>query len=193
MTFELPDLPYERNALSPHISEETLDYHYGKHHRAYVDALNKLVEGSDWESKSLDEVVKGSSDKLFNQAAQHWNHSFYWQCMSPDGGGKPSGRLARAIDTAFGSFDKFTELFKETAVGTFGSGWAWLVKGRDGGLDVVSTRNAGNPIIGGSVPLLTCDVWEHAYYIDYRNARPKYVDAFFELIDWQTVEARFSD
>lgn len=190
MTFKLPELPYQRDALAPHISEETLDYHYGKHHQTYVDTLNKLVDGSEWEGKSLDDIVKGSTGKLFNQAAQHWNHWFYWECMTPSGSGKPGGDLAAAIDKAFGSFDQFIEQFKQTAVGTFGSGWAWLVKNGNGGLELVSTQNAGNPITDGQVPLLTCDVWEHAYYIDYRNARPKYLDAFFELVDWDAVGKR---
>lgn len=192
MAFKLPELPYGRDALAPHISEETLDYHYGKHHKTYVDTLNKLTEGSEWDGKSLDEVVKGASGKLFNQAAQHWNHDFYWKCMSPNGGGKPSGDLARAIDTSFDDFDDFAEQFKQTAVATFGSGWAWLVKMDDGSVDIVSKQNAGNPLTDGQTPLLTCDVWEHAYYIDYRNARPKYVDAFFEIIDWNFVERNFN-
>lgn len=191
MAFKLPDLPYERDALAPHISEETLDYHYGKHHKTYVDTLNKLTEGSEWESKPLEDLVKGSSGKLFNQAAQHWNHDFYWKCMSPNGGGKPSGDLASAIDQAFGDFDKFAEQFKQASIATFGSGWGWLVKKADGSLDIVSTQNAGNPMTDGHTPLLTCDVWEHAYYIDYRNARPKYVDAFFELINWDFVAGAF--
>lgn len=193
MSFILPELPYERDALVPHISEQTLDYHYGKHHQAYVDTLNDLVEGTEWESVSLEGVVKGASGKLFNQAAQHWNHSFYWKCMSPAGGGRPQGDLAITIDESFGSFDEFAEKFKETALDTFGSGWAWLVKNNEGVLGIVSRQNAGNPITDGDVPLLTCDVWEHAYYIDYRNARPKYLDAFFELIDWEVVAKRLAD
>lgn len=192
MIFELPELPYERDALAPHISEETLDFHYGKHHKAYVDTLNKLIDGTEWEEKSLDDIVERGSGKLFNQAAQHWNHSFYWECMSPNGGGKPSGALATAIDQSFGSFDEFVEQFKQTAVATFGSGWAWLVRSTDGNLEIVSTQNAGNPVTDGHVPLLTCDVWEHAYYIDYRNARPDYLDAFLELVDWDAVERRMS-
>jgi len=193
MAFELPELPYGRDALAPHISEETLDYHYGKHHRTYVDTLNKLTDGTEWDGKPLEEVVKGSSGKLFNQAAQHWNHAFYWNCMSPSGGGKPEGDLARAIDEAFGGFEDFSEQFKQAAVSTFGSGWAWLVRKSDGSLDIVSAQNAGNPMTDGHTPLLTCDVWEHAYYIDYRNARPKYVDAFFEIINWDFVARNFGD
>lgn len=191
MPFNLPDLPYGRDALAPHISEETLDYHYGKHHKTYVDTLNELTEGGEWENKPLEDVVKGSSGKLFNQAAQHWNHDFYWKCMSPNGGGRPSGDLARAIDQAFGDFDEFAEQFKQASIATFGSGWGWLVQKTDGSLDIVSTQNAGNPMTDGHAPLLTCDVWEHAYYIDYRNARPSYVDAFFELINWDFVAGAF--
>lgn len=193
MAFKLPDLPYERDALAPHISEETLDYHYGKHHQTYVDTLNELTEGGEWENKPLEDVVKGSAGKLFNQAAQHWNHDFYWKCMSPNGGGSPSGDLARAIDQAFGNFDDFADQFKQASIATFGSGWGWLVRKADGSLDIVSTRNAGNPMTDGHTPLLTCDVWEHAYYIDYRNARPRYVDAFFELINWDFVSDTFHD
>jgi Fe-Mn family superoxide dismutase len=191
MAFNLPDLPYERDALAPHISEETLDYHYGKHHKTYVDTLNKLTEGGEWEGKPLEDLVKGTSGKLFNQAAQHWNHDFYWKCMSPNGGGKPSGDLAQAIDQAFGDFDEFAERFKQASIATFGSGWGWLVKKTDGALDIVSTQNAGNPMTDDHTPLLPCDVWEHAYYIDYRNARPKYVDAFFELINWDFVAGAY--
>lgn len=193
MAFNLPDLPYERDALAPHISEETLDYHYGKHHKTYVDTLNELTEGSEWENKQLEDLVKDTSGKLFNQAAQHWNHDFYWKCMSPNGGGRPSGGLARAIDQAFGDFDDFAERFKQASIATFGSGWGWLVRKTDGSLDIVSTQNAGNPMTDGHTPLLTCDVWEHAYYIDYRNARPRYVDAFFELINWDFVSDTFHD
>lgn len=193
MAFNLPDLPYERDALAPHISEETLDYHYGKHHKTYVDTLNELTEGSEWENKQLEDLVKDTSGKLFNQAAQHWNHDFYWKCMSPNGGGRPSDGLARAIDQAFGDFDDFAERFKQASIATFGSGWGWLVRKTDGSLDIVSTQNAGNPMTDGHTPLLTCDVWEHAYYIDYRNARPRYVDAFFELINWDFVSDTFHD
>lgn len=193
MNFKLPDLPYERTALAPHVSEETLAYHHGKHHQAYVDTLNELVAGTKWEETSLDEIVRTASGNLFNQAAQHWNHSFYWNCMSPDGGRRPGGELDSVLERAFGSFEAFTEEFKQAATGTFGSGWAWLVRKEDGSLAVTSTGNAGNPLTRGDTPLLTCDVWEHAYYIDYRNARPDYVDAFFELINWTFVASRFAD
>lgn len=193
MAFKLPELPYERDALAPHISEETLDYHYGKHHQKYVDTLNELIQGSEWENQCLENIIKNSSGKLFNQAAQHWNHSFYWECLSPNGGGTPGGELGAAIERDFGSFDAFAKNFKETALGTFGSGWAWLVRTESKGLGVVSTKDAGNPLTDGQKPLLTCDVWEHAYYIDYRNARPKYVDAFFELINWECVAKAFAD
>lgn len=193
MTFKLPDLPYQRTALAPHVSEETLDYHHGKHHQVYVDTLNDLVEGTKWEDTSLDEIVRTASGKLFNQAAQHWNHSFYWNCMSPDGGRRPGGGIGRALERAFGSFEAFAEEFKQAATDTFGSGWAWLVRKEDGTLAVTSTENAGNPLTRGDKPLLTCDVWEHAYYIDYRNARPEYVGAFFELVNWNFVQERFAD
>lgn len=167
MAFELPPLPYAQNALEPHISAETLEYHYGKHHQAYVTNLNNLIPGTEFEGKSLEEIVKSSSGGIFNNAAQVWNHTFYWNCMKPNGGGQPTGALADAINAAFGSFDKFKEEFTKVAIGTFGSGWAWLVKKADGSLALASTIGAGNPMTSGDTPLLTCDVWEHAYYIDY--------------------------
>lgn len=186
MAFELPPLPYEQNALEPHISAETLEYHYGKHHKTYVDKLNGLVGGTDMESKSLEEVVKASEGGVFNNAAQIWNHTFYWHCLSPNGGGAPSGKLGEAIDAAFGSFDKFKEEFTNSAVNNFGSGWTWLVQKGDGSVAIVNTSNAGTPLTDDSVtPLLTVDVWEHAYYIDYRNARPKYMEAFWNLVNWE--------
>ncbi|MDT8450592.1 MAG: Fe-Mn family superoxide dismutase [Wenzhouxiangellaceae bacterium] len=184
MAFTLPELPYAKDALEPHISAETLEYHYGKHHKTYVDKLNGLVEGTDDENKSLEEIIRSSSGGLFNNAAQVWNHTFYWNCMSPNGGGEPAGALADAIKRDFGSFDTFREKFTESAVGNFGSGWTWLVQNPDGSLAIVNTDDAQTPITGDTKPLLTCDVWEHAYYIDYRNARPKYVEAFFELVNW---------
>ncbi len=187
MAFELPALPYAMDALAPHISAETLEYHYGKHHKAYVDNLNKLVAGTEFEGKSLEDIIRSASGGIFNNAAQVWNHSFYWNCLSPNGGGEPSGALADAIGKACGSFAEFKEKFSTTAVTTFGSGWAWLVKKADGSLAIVSTSNAGNPLTDGDQPLLTCDVWEHAYYIDYRNARPKYVEAFWNLVNWDFV------
>jgi Fe-Mn family superoxide dismutase len=188
MIHELPALPYDKDALAPHISAETLDFHHGKHHNAYVQNLNNLIEGTEFADISLDDIVTSASGGIFNNAAQHWNHSFYWKCLSPNGGGEPSGALAEAIKGTFGSYDEFKELFSQTAITTFGSGWGWLVKNESGGLEVVSSANAGNPLTSGQTPLLTCDVWEHAYYIDYRNARPKYVDAFWNLVNWNFVE-----
>jgi Fe-Mn family superoxide dismutase len=187
MAIELPELPYSKDALAPHISAETLDYHYGKHHAAYVNKLNAAIEGTDWAEKSLEDIIKGSEGGMFNNAAQVWNHSFYWNCLSPDGGGEPSGAAADAINEAFGSFEKFKEEFTNKAATLFGSGWAWLVKNGDGKLEIVQTANAGCPLTDGHTALLTCDVWEHAYYVDYRNARPKYIDAFWSLVNWDFV------
>lgn len=184
MAFELPPLPYAKDALAPHISEETLEYHYGKHHQTYVTNLNNLVPGTEFEGLSLEEIIKKSSGGIFNNAAQIWNHTFYWNSLSPNGGGEPTGDLANAIDRSFGSFAEFKEQFTKCAVTTFGSSWAWLVKNSDGSLQLVSTSNAGCPLTEGQTPLLTCDVWEHAYYIDYRNARPKYLEAFWSLVNW---------
>lgn len=192
MAFELPALPYEKNALEPHISAETLEYHYGKHHQAYVNKLNELTDGTDDAYKSLEEIIKSSSGGLFNQAAQVWNHTFYWHCLAPNGGGVPSGALAEAIDAKFGSFDTFKETFNAQAAGNFGSGWTWLVKTDDGGVDIVNTSNADTPIAHGQTPLLTIDVWEHAYYIDYRNARPKYLENVWNVLNWDFVAQNFS-
>ncbi len=192
MAFELPALPYEKNALEPHISAETLEYHYGKHHQTYVNKLNELTDGTDDANKSLEEIIKSSSGGLFNQAAQVWNHTFYWHCLSPDGGGEPSGALAEAINAKFGSFDKFKETFNAQAAGNFGSGWTWLIKTDDGGVDIVNTSNADTPIAHGQTPLLTIDVWEHAYYIDYRNARPKYLENVWSVLNWDFVAQNFS-
>jgi len=187
MAHTLPDLPYAKNALEPHISQETLEYHYGKHHNTYVEKLNGLIKDTEWANASLEDIVRGSSGGVFNNAAQVWNHTFYWHCLSPNGGGAPSGNLAKAIDDAFGSFDKFKAEFSDKAVTLFGSGWAWLVKKPDGSLAIVQTGNAETPLTGDSTPLMTCDVWEHAYYIDYRNARPKYLEAFWNLVNWDFV------
>ena len=187
MIHQLPPLPYAKHALAPHMSEETLEYHYGKHHQAYVTNLNKLIAGTELEGLPLEDIVKNSSGAIFNNAAQVWNHSFFWRCLSPDGGGAPTGALADAINTAFGSFEKFQEAFTQCALTTFGSGWAWLVKNADGSLAVVSTSNAGCPLTVGQTPWLTCDVWEHAYYIDYRNQRVKFLDAFWKLVNWKFV------
>lgn len=192
MAIELPALPYEMDALAPHISRETLEYHYGKHHKAYVDNLNNLIPNTEFAGKSLEDIIKHSSGGIFNNAAQIWNHTFYWHCLSPNGGGEPKGQLASAIEKAFGSFAQFKELFTKTSIGTFGSGWGWLVKKADGSLEVVSTSNAQTPMTSGQTALLTCDVWEHAYYIDYRNARPKYVEHFWELINWDFVASNFA-
>jgi Fe-Mn family superoxide dismutase len=187
MEHTLPVLPYELNALEPHISKETLEYHYGKHHQTYVTNLNNLIKDGAFADMSLEEIIKQSSEGVFNNAAQVWNHSFYWNCLSPKGGGQPTGKLANAINSTFGSFDKFKEEFTKKAITTFGSGWAWLVKNSDGTLALVSTSNAGTPMTSNQTALLTCDVWEHAYYIDYRNARPKYVEAFWNLVNWDFV------
>ncbi|MBF0460008.1 MAG: superoxide dismutase [Fe] [Magnetococcales bacterium] len=192
MAFSLPPLPYDKAALAPHISQETLEYHHGKHHNTYVTNLNNLIAGTVFENMSLEEIVLKASGGIFNNAAQVWNHSFYWQCLSPQGGGEPSGALAAAINRDFGSFAQFKEKFTATAVTTFGSGWGWLVRNSDGSLELVSTSNAGNPATSGKKPLLTCDVWEHAYYIDYRNARPNYVAAFWNLVDWEFVAQNFA-
>ncbi len=190
MAIELPALPYARDALAPHISAETIDFHYGKHHQAYVTNLNNLIKDSDYADLSLEEIIAKAQGGMFNNAAQIWNHSFYWNCLSPTGGGEPSGKLADAINKAFGSFEQFKEQFTQTALTTFGSGWAWLVQRADGNLALVSTSNAATPLTGPDQALLTCDVWEHAYYIDYRNARPKYVEAFWNLINWDFVTSR---
>ena len=187
MEHKLPDLPYDKSALEPHISAETLDYHYGKHHQTYVTNLNNLIKGTEFEDSSLEDIVRKASGGLFNNAAQVWNHTFYWNCLSPNGGGAPGGALADAINEAFGSFDEFKTQFSQTAITTFGSGWAWLVKNSDGSLALASTSNAGTPMTDGKTPLLTCDVWEHAYYVDYRNARPKYVESFWNIVNWDFV------
>lgn len=193
MAFSLPDLPYSRDALEPHISAETLDYHYGKHHKTYVDKLNGLVEGTEDADKNLEDIIKSASGGLFNNAAQTWNHTFYWYCLSPDGGGEPSGKLAELIKRDFGDFEAFKKEFSDSAVGNFGSGWTWLVQKTDGSLSVVNTDDADTPVRGDDKPLLTCDVWEHAYYIDYRNARPKYIEAFWKLVNWDFVASQLSD
>ena len=187
----LPDLPYPENALEPHISAETLQFHYKKHHATYVDKLNGLIPGTEFESASLEDIIKKASGGIFNNGAQVWNHTFYWNCLSPNGGGAPTGELATAIDQTFGSFDDFKTRFSESAVNNFGSGWTWLVKNSEGALEIVNTSNAANPMTDAMQPLLTCDVWEHAYYIDYRNARPKYVEAFWNLVNWDFVSQNF--
>ncbi|HEH9441989.1 superoxide dismutase [Fe] [Aeromonas sobria] len=186
MAFELPALPYAINALEPHISQETLEYHHGKHHNTYVVNLNNLVPGTEFEGKSLEEIIKTSSAGIFNNAAQIWNHTFYWHCLSPNGGGEPTGDLAAAINKAFGSFAEFKDAFTKSAIGNFGSSWTWLVKKADGSLAIVNTSNAGCPLTEtGTTPLLTVDLWEHAYYIDFRNMRPKYMETFWTLVNWE--------
>ncbi|MBL0164196.1 MAG: superoxide dismutase [Fe] [Xanthomonadales bacterium] len=190
MAIELPPLPWAKDALAPHISAETIDFHYGKHHQAYVTNLNNQIAGTEFENMELEAIIKKASGGMFNNAAQVWNHTFYWNCLAPDAGGEPTGKLADAINKAFGSFAKFKEEFTKTSVGTFGSGWGWLVQRPDGDLALVSTANAATPLTGSDRALLTCDVWEHAYYIDYRNARPKYLEAFWSLVNWKFVESR---
>ena len=192
MAFELPPLPYAKDALAPTISEETLEFHYGKHHNTYVVNLNKLVEGTEFADMSLEEVVMKSSGGMFNNAAQIWNHTFYWNSMSPNGGGEPTGDLANAINEAFGSFEEFKTQFAQSAATNFGSGWTWLVKNKDGKLEIFNTSNAGCPLTEGLTPLMTVDVWEHAYYIDYRNARPAYLEAFWKLVNWEFAAKNFA-
>lgn len=188
MSIELPKLPYEMNALEPHISRETLEYHYGKHHQAYVTNINNLIQNTELSHKSLEEIIKSAGPGgIFNNAAQVWNHSFYWNCLSPKGGNTPTGKLADLMNKTFGSFENFKDQFSKAAISTFGSGWAWLVRNTDGSLAITSTSNAGTPMTQNQHALLTCDVWEHAYYIDYRNARPKYVEAFWNLVNWDFV------
>ena len=184
MAHTLPALPYAMDALAPIISKETLEFHYGKHHQAYVTNLNNLIPGTEFESASLEEIVKKSSGGIFNNAAQVWNHTFYWNSMAPNAGGEPTGKLADAINAKWGSVAAFKEAFNKSAAGNFGSGWTWLVKKVDGSLDIVNTSNAATPLTTTDVALLTCDVWEHAYYIDYRNARPKYLESFWNLVNW---------
>lgn len=194
MSHQLPALPWAKDALAPHISAETIDYHHGKHHNSYVSNLNTLLAGTDLESKSLEDLIQKSdilpADKkvgIFNNAAQIYNHSFYWNCLSPNAGGTPTGKIAEALNDTFGSFENFKTQFSTAAVKLFGSGWAWLVKDDAGTLSIVQAPNAGCPLADGKTPVLTCDVWEHAYYVDYRNARPKYVEAFWNLVNWEFV------
>jgi Fe-Mn family superoxide dismutase len=187
MEHTLPPLPYAKDALQPHISAETLEYHHGKHHQTYVTNLNNLIKGTEYENLSLEEIIKKSTGGLFNNSAQVWNHTFFWNCMSPNGGGAPTGKVADAINAKWGSFDKFKEEFNKSALGNFGSGWTWLVQKTDGSVDIVNTSNAGTPLTTSDKPLLTADVWEHAYYIDYRNARAKFLDAFWNVANWDYV------
>ena len=189
MEHKLKALPYSMESLEPIISRETLEYHYGKHHQAYVTNLNKLIVGTEFENLSLEEIIMKSSGGIFNNAAQVFNHTFYWNCLAPKAGGEPSGKIAELINKEFGSFADFKEKFSKAAITTFGSGWAWLVQDKDGKLEIVSTSNAGTPMTDSKKPLLTCDVWEHAYYIDYRNARPGYVEKFWNLVNWDFVSS----
>jgi Fe-Mn family superoxide dismutase len=193
MAFELPALPYAKDALLPHISPETLDYHHGKHHNAYVVKLNSLIEGTDFAGKSLEDIIRSSEGPVFNNAAQIWNHTFYWHCLAPNAGGEPTGALAAAINAKWGSFAAFQTAFNDKAVNNFGSSWTWLVKKADGSLDIVNTSNAGTPLTDSSItPVLTVDLWEHAYYIDFRNARPTYLNAFWALVNWEFAAANFA-
>ncbi|MDR7122947.1 Fe-Mn family superoxide dismutase [Rheinheimera soli] len=193
MAFELPALPFAKDALLPHISPETLDYHHGKHHNAYVVKLNSLVEGTEFAGKSLEDIIRTSQGPVFNNAAQIWNHTFYWNCLSPNGGGEPTGALGDAITSQWGSFAAFQAAFNDKAVNNFGSSWTWLVKKADGSLDIVNTSNAGTPLTDSSVTaLMTVDLWEHAYYIDFRNARPTYLNAFWALINWEFAATNFA-
>jgi superoxide dismutase, Fe-Mn family len=192
MEHKLPDLPYAMDALQPHISKETLEFHYGKHHQTYVTNLNNLIKGTEFENMALEDIVKKSAGGMFNNAAQIWNHTFYWYCLKPSGGGQPTGALADAINKKFGSFDEFKKQFTQTCVTTFGSGWGWLVKNADGSIELMSTSNAQSPMTSGKTALLTCDVWEHAYYVDYRNRRPDYVAAFWNLVNWDFVSKNFA-
>jgi superoxide dismutase, Fe-Mn family len=192
MEHTLPPLPYPKNALAPTMSEETLEFHYGKHHQAYVTNLNNLIKGTEFENLSLEEIIKKSSGGVFNNSAQVWNHTFFWNCMKPNGGGAPTGAVGDAINAKWGSFDKFKEEFQKSAVGNFGSGWTWLVKKTDGSVDIVNTSNAGTPLTTDNKALLTVDVWEHAYYIDYRNARPKFVESWWNIVNWDFVNQNFA-
>jgi len=192
MEHTLPPLPYAIDALAPHISKETLEFHYGKHHQTYVTNLNNLIKGTEFDAMSLEDIVRKSNGGMFNNAAQIWNHTFYWSSLSPKGGGQPTGALAAAVNAKWGSFDAFKDAFTKSAVGNFGSSWTWLVKKADGSLDIVNTSNAATPVTGADKPLLTCDLWEHAYYIDYRNRRPDYMAAFWSLVNWDFAASNFA-
>lgn len=184
MNFTLPELPYAKNALSPHMSEETLNYHYGKHHNAYVTNLNNLIKDTKFEKMLLEEIILSSEGGIFNNAAQIWNHTFFWHSLSPNGGGAPTGKIQELINKEWGSFDAFKEAFTKSAITNFGAGWTWLAQDKNGKLQIVNTSNAQTPITNGLNPLLTVDIWEHAYYIDYRNERPKFINAFWSLVNW---------
>ena len=192
MAFLLPELPFNRDALAPHISEETINFHYGKHHQTYVDKLNLLIKDTEFENKTLEQIIESSSGPIFNNAAQVWNHTFYWNSLSPNAEQQPEGALLESINKHFSSFLNFQKVFTDKAINNFGSGWTWLVKKNDQTLSIVNTSNAETPLTEGHSPLLTCDVWEHAYYVDYRNARPKYLDAFWKVVSWKNVANNFS-
>ncbi len=191
MKFSLPQLPYDLDALEPNISRKTLEFHYGKHHQAYVNKLNDLISGTKFENADLETIIKEADGGIFNNGAQVWNHTFYFSSFSPQGGNAPTGPLAQAIDETFGSFEKFKEEFASASTTLFGSGWTWLVKNGDGKLEIIKESNAGNPLRNGMTPILTCDVWEHAYYLDYQNKRPDYIQNFWNCIDWDIVGKRF--
>lgn len=192
MKHELPPLPYAMDALEPHMSRETLEYHYGKHHQTYVNNLNNLIAGTEFENMPLEEIVRKSSGAIFNNAAQVWNHTFFWNCLSPNGGGEPTGALAEAINKSFGSFENFKKEFTDKTVAIFGSGWSWLVKKADGSLEIRQTANAHTPLEDDSVKtVLTCDIWEHAYYIDYRNVRPKFLEAYWNIVNWDFASQNY--
>ncbi|MEC9282817.1 MAG: Fe-Mn family superoxide dismutase [Bdellovibrionota bacterium] len=190
MAITLPELPWSKDALAPHISAETIDFHYGKHHNAYVTKLNAAIEGTEFAEMSLEDIIMKSSGGMFNNAAQVWNHTFYWNCLSPNGGGAASGAVAEKINAKWGSFEKFAEEFTNSAATNFGSGWTWLVANKDGDLEIYNSSNAGTPMTEGLKALMTIDVWEHAYYVDYRNARPKYIESFWKLINWDFVNSQ---
>lgn len=191
MEHQLPKLPYPENALEPYMSRETLEFHHGKHHKTYVHKLNEVIKATQYEDMELESIVRTASGPVFNNAGQAWNHTFFWNCLSPGGGGKPNGRLAEAIDSRFGSFDLFKNKFSTAATELFGSGWAWLVRDTAGLLDIETSSNADTPITGSKQPVLTCDVWEHAYYIDYRNARPEFLDAYWNVVNWKFASRNF--
>ena len=191
MKHELPELPYELNALEPHISARTLEFHYGKHHQIYITNLNDLIQGTKYENSDLETMIKEAEGSIFNNAAQVWNHTFYFTSFTPDGNSEPKGALADAIKKKFGSFKEFKELFSKSALTLFGSGWAWLVKDNNGSLEILQESNAGNPLRKGLKPILTCDVWEHAYYLDHQNKRVDYINAFWNIIDWEVVDKRY--
>lgn len=189
--FKLPELPFAQDALEPHISKTTLEFHYGKHHQAYVDNLNKLIIGTEFENSNLEDIIMKASGGIFNNAAQVWNHTFYWNCLTPNSKLQPEGKLKEAIVAEFGSFEQFKEKFTNAALTLFGSGWAWLVKNQEGKLEIVQTSNAENPMRQGKNPILVCDVWEHAYYLDKQNRRPAYLESFWQIVDWKKVEERY--